>query len=64
MSKITFLMAQYKYACFLRDVMNSPMYDYPSEDNSELGDDGSWMLRDCFNNPMAFVSASGKVGLR
>lgn len=57
-------MAQYKYACFLRDVMNSPMHDYPSEDNSELGDDGSWMLRDYSNNAMAFVSASGKVGLR
>jgi len=53
-------MAQYKYKCFMYDVFNMSNVEYPCKGNSFI-EGSNWILKDHNNNPLAIVTAKGKV---
>ena len=59
-NNITFAMAQYKYKCFMYDVFNMSNVEYPCKGKSFVEGD-KWILKDYNNNPLAIVTAKGKV---
>lgn len=59
-NNITFTMAQYKYKCFMYDVFNMSNVEYPCKGNSFI-EGNNWILKDHNNNPLAIVTAKGKV---
>ena len=63
MTRMTFPMAVYKYACYLQDFRHQHMGEYPCEDSSVKDADGNWNLRNAKGYPMAKVKPNGFVNI-
>ena len=61
---ITFGMAEYQYACHLRDNLgHTGEIIYPNEANSKQHTDGSWLLITITGERLGTVSPNGTVRL-
>ena len=61
---ITYVMAEYKYACYIRDELkeSGPIL-YPSEQASKQHRDGTWLLLTIEGGRLGTVSPNGTVRL-
>ena len=59
---ITFTRAQYIYRAFMYDTfqMAGDSVEYPDK-NKSYNEKGSWILKNCWDNPLAIVMPDGKV---
>ena len=60
---ITYAMAEYQYACHLRDNGHQGEIIYPHEASSKLLEDGSWLLLTITGERLGTVSPNGTVRL-
>lgn len=61
---ITFGMAEYQYACYLRDNLgHTGEIIYPNKDTSKQDTDGSWLLLTITGERLGTVSPNGTVRL-
>ena len=60
---ITYAMAEYQYACYLRDGGHTGEIIYPNKDTSKQHTDGSWLLLTITGERLGTVSLNGTVRL-
>ena len=60
---ITYAMAEYQYACHLRDNGHTGEIIYPNKDTSKQQTDGSWLLLTITGERLGTVSPNGTVRL-